>query len=172
MKISVMSCLLITASLVTLGGCGNIKDNSGAVKPESKEVEAAVSYNTADELSGKEFKCFYSGTPDEKYDVAADKPEEFSECYENMKNNWELVSESTAEEMSDTYGGLYYVVETYSEGEIVSQMYLINNIDANAQTLEEYSEVMLFDKQTDTVRTMKCDNGDYSKIYQLVQNSI
>lgn len=172
MKRKLSISLLTAATLFALGGCGNIDDSPKTANAENKDVKASASVSTADEAEKQEFKCFYSGAPDEKFDVAADKLEEFSECYENMKNNWELVSESTVEEMSDTYGGLFYTVETYDDGEVISEMSLLRNLDLCEDVSDVSCEVMLVDKRTDTVRTMKCDNGDYIKIYQLVQNSI
>lgn len=172
MKRRIMSYLLITMSVLAFGGCGNVNENSETANIENETVEVSISESTVNESNRKEFKCFHSSTPDEKIDIADDKLEEFSQCYDNIRNTWELTSESTAEEISDTYGGLYYVVEEYSEGDIVSQIYLLNNIDINEDVSAEYSEVMLFDNQTDTVQTMKCDNEDYSKLYKLVQSQI
>lgn len=172
MKRRIMSYLLITMSVLAFSGCGNINENSETANIENETVEVSVSGSTVNESSRKEFKCFHSSTPDEKIDIADDKLQEFSQCYDNIRNTWELVSESTVEEVSETYGGLYYVVEEYSEGDIVSQMYLLNNIDIDEDVSAEYSEVMLFDNQTDTVQTMKCDNEDYSELYKFVKKQI
>lgn len=164
--------LLAAIILFASSGCGNVNENSETANIESETVEVSVSESAVNESNRKEFKCFHSSTPDEKIDIADNKLEEFSQCYDNIRNTWELVSESTVEEVSETYGGLYYVVEEYSEGDIVSQMYLLNNIDIDEDVSAEYSEVMLFDNQTDTVQTMKCDNEDYSELYKYVKGQI
>ena len=160
---------ILALSILALAGCGNVESDSKAEKSENTNVGTNKSADKVevDETQNNEFRLFHSSNPDEKTNVTDEDIKTFSEYYENVCDTWEMISESSANEITDSYGGLYYVIEECDNGSVVSEMYLMSNVDADNDN-DDYSEVMLFDKRSDTVRRMKCSSDSYNELYKMV----
>lgn len=165
-------CLLAVISALAVGGCGSVAEEPAETNTDSEAVKPVVMENTAEVSESAEFKCYHDDYPGERFDIAEDKLEEFTECYENIRESWEVVSESPSEAYSGVYTGLHYGVEISEGDNKAYRLTLITNLQVERDVEFEYGEMLFYDKEQDVISWVRCDIDMYTELYEIVSGSV